>query len=66
MFITRKEYRKAIERAKREERERVSSDLYIQNRLDDMQREFYRRIDAMEEDISKLKGNQVNLINSVL
>ena len=66
MFITRKEYRKAIERAKREERERMSSDLYIQNRLDDMQREFNRRIDAMEEDISKLKGNQVNLINSVL
>lgn len=66
MFITRKEYRKAIEKARREERERVSSDLYIQNRLDDMQREFYRRIDAMEEDISKIKGNQVNLINSVL
>lgn len=66
MFITRKEYRKAIERAKREERERMNSDLYIQNRLDDMQREFNRRIDAMEEDISKLKGNQVNLINSVL
>lgn len=66
MFITRKEYRKAIERAKKEERERMSSDLYIQDRLDGMQREFNRRIDAMEEDISKLKGNQVNLINSVL
>lgn len=66
MFITRKEYRKAIERAKREERERMSSDLYIQNRLDDMQREFNRRIDAMEEDVSELKGNQNNIINSVL
>lgn len=66
MFIMRKKYRKAIERAKKEERERMSSELYIQDRLDGMQREFNRRIDAMEEDISKLKGNQINLINSVL
>lgn len=66
MFITRKEYRKAIERAKREERERLNADFYIQQRLDDIQRDINRRFYKIEEDVSKLKGNQNNLINSVL
>lgn len=66
MLITRKEYRKAIERAKKEEREKLNADYYIQQRIDDMARDMNRRLERIEEDVNRLKGNQANLINSVL
>lgn len=65
MFITRKEYNRALERAKREARDRLNTDYYIQQRLDDMARDMNRRMERMEEDIARLKGNQANILNSV-
>lgn len=65
MFITRKEYNRALERAKREARDRLNTDYYIQQRLDDMARDMNRRMERMEEDIARLKGNQANFLNSV-
>lgn len=70
MFITRKEYNReeynrALERARREDRERINIDYYIQNRLDDMARDMNIRLERLEEEVCRLKGEQSSLLNGV-
>lgn len=65
MFITRKEYNRALERARREARDRLNTDYYIQQRFDDMARDMNRRLERMEEEVGRLKENQLSLLNGV-
>lgn len=60
MFITRKEYNRALERARREARDRLNTDYYIQQRLDDVASGMNRRLERLEEEVSRLKGDQLN------
>ena len=65
MFITRKEYNRALERARREARDRLNTDYYIQRRLDDMAMDMNRRLERLEEEVCRSKGEQLSLLNGV-
>lgn len=67
MIISRKEYEKALRRAKAEGRKEEMEKAYLNKRLDDMERNFYESLERVRDEMDTMvcKNMQIDTQHNV-